>query len=175
MEPYLDVVVVGGGVIGLTAAYYLSREGLRVGVFDKQELGKEASWAGAGILPPANSDTAKLPLDRLRALSANQFPRLSEELREQTGIDNGFSRCGGLEFIEATSNATEEWRGLGVEAQELSEEESRRLEPALATGLGRVMFLPGLAQLRNPRHLKALAAAASASGNVCFFSNTPTY
>ncbi|MBI3408282.1 MAG: FAD-binding oxidoreductase [Planctomycetes bacterium] len=112
MEYSLDIAVVGGGVIGLTAAYYLSREGLRVGVFDKQDLGKEASWAGAGILPTGNLQKAQAPLDRLRALSAEQFPQLSEELRERTGVDNGYLRCGGLEFIDrAASDTAEEWRG----------------------------------------------------------------
>src|SRR5262245_40752348 len=176
MEHSLDIAIVGGGVIGLTAAYYLSREGLRVGVFDKQDLGKEASWAGAGILPPSNIHKACTPLDRLRALSGEQFPQLSEELRERTGVDNGFSRCGGLEFVgRAPSGVAEEWHGEGVEAQEISEDETRRLEPGLACGLGRAVLLPGMAQLRNPRHLRALLTACAATGNVCLFPKTATY
>src|SRR5438046_10466024 len=98
MEQSLDIAIVGGGVIGLTAAYYLSREGLRVGVFDRQKLGHEASWAGAGILPPGNLEKSVSPLDRLRALSAAEFPRLSNELREASDVDNGYMRCGRLEF-----------------------------------------------------------------------------
>lgn len=176
MEHSLDIAIVGGGVIGLTAAYYLSREGLRVGVFDKQDLGSEASWAGAGILPPANLQKARSPLDRLRALSAEQFPQLSEGLRERTGVDNGYLRCGGLEFVDrAASGTAEEWHGEGVDAQAVTEEDARRLEPAIAPGLGRAVYLPGMAQLRNPRHIKALVSACVASESVFLFPKTPTY
>lgn len=174
MDRSLDIAIVGGGVIGLTAAYYLSREGLRVGLLDRQRFGQEASWAGAGILPPGNMETAVSPIDRLRALSVSRFPRLSEELREITGIDNGFIRSGGLEFPDCDSEA-DEWRGVGVNVEELSEVEARRLEPGLASGLGRALFLPGLAQLRNPRHLKALHAACRASHRVQVIPDNPVH
>ena len=89
------VVILGGGVIGLTAAYFLARDGVRVRVLDRGPVGREASWAGAGILPPSNWTSAREPFDRLRALSGQLFPDLSAELCERTGIDNGFIRCGG--------------------------------------------------------------------------------
>ena len=43
-----DVVIVGGGVIGLSIAYALAREGIVPTVLDRRDLGREASWAGAG-------------------------------------------------------------------------------------------------------------------------------
>src|SRR5437868_6218752 len=95
-----EVVILGGGVIGLTAAYCLAREGVRVRLLDRGPTGREASWAGAGILPPSDWSRARAPIDRLRALSARLFPDLSAELRERTGVDNGFVRCGGLEFLD---------------------------------------------------------------------------
>ena len=157
-----DILIVGGGVIGLTAAYVLAKEGLRVTVLDRQAFGQEASWAGAGILPPGNLEHAVSPFDRLRWLSANIFPKLSAELREQTGIDNGYVQCGGLEFANSeTAALPEEWRGHGIAVQTLTEEQCRRREPALAPGLGSAYLLPDLAQLRNPRHVKALVAACA--------------
>jgi len=48
-----DVAIAGGGLIGASIALELARAGLHVGLFDKQEPGKEASWASAGILSPA--------------------------------------------------------------------------------------------------------------------------
>jgi hypothetical protein len=56
MSPHPDVLIIGGGVIGLTVAYYLAREGVAVTVADKGEMGQEASWAGAGIIPPGNPE-----------------------------------------------------------------------------------------------------------------------
>ena len=52
-----DVVIVGGGVIGLSIAYALAREGIRPTVLDRRELGREASWAGAGLIPPVGRES----------------------------------------------------------------------------------------------------------------------
>jgi glycine oxidase len=164
-----DVVILGGGVIGLTTAYYLAREGVRVRLLDRGQLGQEASWAGAGILPPSHWATAREPFDRLRALSGRLFPELSAELRERSGIDNEYIRCGGLEFIKPPGDKSPlEWSGEGIPYQMLTEQAAAELEPALRLGLGRVVLLPTLGQLRNPRHLQALRTACERSGQVTF-------
>lgn len=163
-----DVVILGGGVIGLTSAYYLARDGARVHVLDKADFGQEASWAGAGILPPGEPGQARTPLEQLRAHSSAAFPGLSAELKELTGIDNGYLRSGGLEFHgqhgDASDAAIEEWRGEGVEFQRLTAVQARQLEPALADGLGNALFLPGMAQVRNPWHVRALKDACARLG-----------
>jgi glycine oxidase len=155
-----DVVILGGGVIGLTSAYYLARAGARVQLLDKGDFGQEASWAGAGILPPGETSHARTPLEQLRGQSSAAFPQLSAELKELTGIDNGYLRSGGLEFLGQQGDAAaHEWRGEGVEMQRLNAAETRQLEPALAEGIGAALFLPGMAQVRNPWHLRALQEA----------------
>jgi glycine oxidase len=162
-----EVVIVGGGVIGLTTAYFLARDGVRVHLLDRGSLGREASWAGAGILPPSDWRTARRPIDRLRALSGRLFPELSAELRDRSGIDNGFIPCGGLEFLAEQSEAgDDEWSGEGTPRESLDERRVLDLEPAVGPGLGRAVRLPALAQLRNPRHLQALRAACLQTGNV---------
>lgn len=169
METRADVVIVGGGVIGLTTAYYLARAGTRVLVCDQGKLGQEASWAGAGILPPSDAAHARHPLDRLRGLSSKLFPALSEELRQQTGIDNGFVRCGGLAWPDPDAQVhDQEWHGEGVVVERLDEASVRRLEPALAPGIGPALHVPAMAQVRNPRHLRALSAACAGTGRVAF-------
>jgi glycine oxidase len=170
MTNHADVLILGGGVIGLTAAYFLARERVSVTVLDKGDFGQEASWAGAGILPPAQtSEVSKTSevfsgIHQLRGHSARLFPSLSEELRELTGIDNGYLRCGGLEFVSGPKEADEEWRPPGMKLQPLDEPALARLEPNLARGLGSANYLPEMAQLRNPRHLKALLAACKSCG-----------
>ena len=91
-----DCLILGGGVIGLSIAYELSCHGLQVQVLDQATMGQEASWAGAGILPPANLDTAVDPIDRLRGLSHPLHAHWSRQLKEETGIDNGYLACGGI-------------------------------------------------------------------------------
>lgn len=160
-----DVLIIGGGIIGLTSAYFLAREGVRVEVLDKGDFGQEASWAGAGILPPGNPDHARTPFEQLRAHSAALFATHSAELRDQTGIDNGYVRCGGLEFADAADERTaEEWRAEGVVCEPVDGRRLGQLEPALFPELGRAFYLPDMAQVRNPRHIKALLAACQLLG-----------
>jgi len=172
-----DVLVIGGGVIGLTAAYFLACDGARVQVVDQGDFGRESSWAGAGILPPGSSSAGspgdlrppladqRSPLAVLRAISAGLFPKLSAELRERTGVDNGYLRCGGLEFNgEDAAAAAEEWRGAGISFETLDGKALHQLEPALAPALVEAYYLPDMAQVRNPRHVKALLAGCQALG-----------
>jgi glycine oxidase len=165
MAKHPDVAIVGGGIIGLTCAYFLAKAGLTVSVFDRGELGKEASWAGAGIIPPGNPLGAKTPIDRLRAIGSMRFPGFSEELRELTGIDNGYLRCGGIEFLADDDRyALELWEDEGIQFENLSREALRSYEPAIEEAPAEAYLLPGCAQVRNPRHLKALIAACERVG-----------
>jgi glycine oxidase len=154
-----DVLILGGGVIGLTAAHYLAREGLKVGVVDKGDFGREASWAGAGIIAPAGSSLPRDPYDQMRARSSAMFPRLSAELREATGVDNGYLVCGGLEWLGEEREAVLGcYQAEGIRFETCTGANLQKLEPTLASGLGNAVVLPGMAQVRNPRHLKALLA-----------------
>src|SRR5687768_4852884 len=133
MNSVPDVLILGGGVIGLTTAYYLAKAGATVSVVDRGDLGRAASWAGAGILPPGNLDSADTPLECLRAHSVRLYPELSRELYEQTGIDNGYRVCGGLEVLDPDDPVpSDEWRGEGVTVREVVGAELDAIEPALA-------------------------------------------
>ena len=92
-----DVVIVGGGVIGLSIAYALAREGIRATLLDRQDVGREASWAGAGLIP-ANPERLKGNATvELRSWSALLYPEWSSALLEETGIDNGYRKTGGID------------------------------------------------------------------------------
>ena len=68
------MLIIGAGVIGLTTAHYLAQSGARVAVLDSGDLGRQASWAGAGIIPPAKPEHAHTPIDQLRALGCASIP-----------------------------------------------------------------------------------------------------
>jgi glycine oxidase len=159
-----DVLIIGGGVIGLTTAYYLAREGVSVLLLDQGEPGRQASWAGAGIIPPGNSRRAKAPYDLLRAHSSEMYPSLSHELRERTGVDNGYVVCGGLEIGDATELPVAAWREEGIEFDEWDAAQLRKQLPHVGPSIPKSHFLPRMAQVRNPRHLKALIAACQQMG-----------
>src|SRR5262249_26048510 len=136
-----------------------------VTLVDRGEFGQESSWAGAGIISPGNPDRAKSSFDKLRALSARIFPSLSQELSEETGIDNGYLPCGGMELASGIDNATlQSWLDEGIEFQRLTGPELRRKEPAFAATLEDGYYQPGMAQVRNPRHVQALLTACRSRG-----------
>lgn len=159
MSPHADVLIVGGGVIGLTTAYFLAREGMNVEVLDKGALGMEASWAGAGIIPPGNPEHAASGYDQLRATSSRMYPDLSAQLRETTGIDNGYRVNGGIDFLDPDDDETVAlWQAEGVQYHPFDEKRLSTLEAAVVPRPA-AYFLPEMAQVRNPRHLRALEAA----------------
>jgi glycine oxidase len=173
MRTQPDVLVIGGGVIGLTTAYFLGREGAAVQVLDRSAPGTEASWAGAGIIPPGHPERATTPYDRLRAESSRAFPALSAELRERTGIDNGYRVCGGIEVFELTNPAIlDMWAAEGISHTPLDADDLRRLEPAAEIPPAECYHLPDMAQVRNPRHLRALVAGCENFG-VRIAANVP--
>jgi glycine oxidase len=165
MSAHPDVLILGGGVIGLTTAYYLARAGARCTVVDQGDLGRQASWAGAGIIPSGDPRKARTPYDQLRVFSSRLYPALSKELRESTGIDNGYVICGGIELPEAGEAApADEWRSEGVLFERVEGDDLRRLLPCVHPGVAIGYYLPEMAQVRNPRHIKALVAACEQQG-----------
>jgi glycine oxidase len=165
MAEHSDVLILGGGVIGLTTAWFLAEAGVRVTIVDKGDFGRGASWAGAGILSPASPEHAHTALDQLRARSWDLFPLLSRKLYERTGIDNGYLCCGGLElFTRADEEPSDEWHSEGIAFEELQSDELHHRYPELSPAVQRAYYLPEMAQVRNPRHLKALQAACTACG-----------
>jgi glycine oxidase len=161
-----DVLVLGGGIIGLTSAYLLAKAGVNVEVFDRQEMGREASWAGAGILPPfGDVSGAKSPIDALRANSVAGFAALSEELESLTGRPTGYRITGGIEVLHPESEyCLPLWASEKIVHERIDKQTLTRLEPDAHTNAEDIYYLPGFAQVRNPWHLKALIAACEYQG-----------
>ena len=170
-----EILIVGGGVIGLSLAYELAGLGAKVRIVERGPLAREASWAGAGILPPTGTRPNRDPYAELFRISSELYPVWSANLREETGVDNGYRQCGGVYL--ATDDAEEaelkqwasEWRACGARAEPLDARRLAEQEPALAAASARstlrsAWFLPEEAQVRNPRHLKALSLACARRG-----------
>ncbi len=178
-----DLLIIGGGVTGLTTAWLAAEQGRRVILIDRQTAGQEASWAGAGMLPPGNLRRASSPESRLRAYSHSLWPDFADRLKTTTGMDNGYLRCGSLYACvtqdasstqdPSVTQATETWldhvaafESEGLQVEHLSRTQCLEKVPALSERIERACFLPDFCQVRNPRHLKALRAACQKSGVV---------
>ncbi|HVJ69426.1 MAG TPA: glycine oxidase ThiO [Caulifigura sp.] len=162
-----EVVIIGGGVMGLTTAWELAKAGKSVEVIDQSGLGTEASWAGAGLLPPGHRGDPNDPLAPLLRRASELWPVISRELKEETGIDNGFGPCPEIQILKPEQSVDaemREWTVNGVQAEPVSESRLKQLEPMLADGLGAGYLLPEGTQVRNPWHLDALEAACRQRG-----------
>jgi glycine oxidase len=161
MSEQSDVLILGGGVIGLTTAYFLSQSDVPVTIVDKGQFGQESSWAGAGIITPSPPlEHATHPLDQLAALSARLHPEMSEHLFASTDISNEWTCRGGWEIFEREEESPVDlWRQQRIQFEEADAKLIAEREPALRPAADqRVFFMPSMAQVRNPRHIKALLA-----------------
>jgi glycine oxidase len=140
--PEDDVIVAGGGVIGLAVAWRAAQRGMRVSVLERDRLGSGASGVAAGMLAPVGEAT--WGEDRLleMALAAHRaWPSFAEELRAESGTDVGYLAFGALHVaLDPDEGAElrrryELMRELGLEAEWLRPAEARELEPALTPRL----------------------------------------
>lgn len=175
MQPNNQTIVVGGGIIGLSIAWNLAKQGCRVTLLERDQVGRATSWAGAGILPPANLAKAADPIDQLRGYSHQLFPAWAEELEQSTGIDSGLRHCGGWYLANSVGERaamvgmTGYWDQLGIECESVPLQELARREPALSQWADRnqsaaAWWVPDEYQLRTPHYLKALRQACLLSG-----------
>lgn len=188
-----DLVVCGGGVIGLSIAYQCVKEGWKVCVVERGKLGQASSWAGAGIFPSGALTSPLDPIEQLRALSHPLHAIWAKELLELTGIDNEYRPCGGLYLARtAAENATLVANTLWFEDHQIpyerwNEEQAKKRVPVLADsatlrqfGLqGRAIgtatnrpqaslpsywWMPNDCRVRNPLHIEALSKALEILG-----------
>src|SRR5262245_11161885 len=168
----VDVAVVGGGIVGAAVAERLARDGRRVALIERGAIGREASWAAAGLLTPVHPWNYPEPMLRLDAESLALWPDLAARLAAETGVDVEMRRTGLLSLIETDADVAEAnrrvaWkRAHGERAELLTADDAREREPSLGPSIRGALWMPDLAQIRNHRAAPALAAAAAKRGAV---------
>ncbi|MGZ4388327.1 MAG: glycine oxidase ThiO [Gaiellaceae bacterium] len=161
-----DVVVVGGGPIGLASAWRAAQRGLDVVVLERDRAGSGASSVAAGLLAPVTeAEHGEEEFLRLGLDSLGRWPAFAAELEEASGLEIGFLACGTLAVALDRDDAEELRRAhdlherLGLATQWLLPSEARRLEPGLAPGIA-AAFLAETECAVDPRRLTAALAAA---------------
>jgi glycine oxidase len=167
----LKVVIAGAGVMGLMLARELAETGVRVCLLDKSEAGREASWAGGGIISPLYPWRYPQAVTALAGWSQQYYPELIAALYEQSGIDPELSEEGLLmlhvkDAVEAKAWSANLQKTPAQHApntpawlQSISDEKLGALEPNIALADAhkeQALWMPRVASVRNPRLLKAL-------------------
>jgi len=166
-ERSFDVVVVGGGVVGLAAAWRLAQSGAEVTVLDRAEHPPGgATRVAAGMLAPVGELTFGEPdLLELTLVAAELYPGFVAELEELSGVDTGYELRGALHVAldrdeaEQLRRVHELQRRMGLEAEWLPPSGCRALEPGIAPSLSGGVIAPGESSI-DPRALCAALVAA---------------
>ncbi|HEY0348820.1 MAG TPA: glycine oxidase ThiO [Pyrinomonadaceae bacterium] len=158
-----EVVVIGGGVIGLSIARSLALRGVRdVIVVEKSDFGREASWAAGGILAPQIEADTSNDFFSLACASRDLYRDFAKALRDESGIDVELDLTGTLcvAFTEAEEQELRpryDWqRGEGLDVEWVSGVQARALEPSLSEQVRCALRFPNDLQVENRRLLQAL-------------------
>ena len=139
------IAIIGGGIIGCLTAIKLKESGFEVLVVDKHEIGKESSWAGAGILFPLMPWNYEPKVYELCMLASSFYENFSKKLYDSTGIDPEYKKTGLTLIPPYEKDDVIRWAKL----QNLPFKETfyRNSES---------IYFPSIAQIRSPRLMKSI-------------------
>jgi len=147
------IVIIGGGIIGCLSAIKLRESGFSVVIVDKNEIGKESSWAGAGILFPLMPWLYLPEVYNLCLNSSEFYEEFSRKLFRDTGIDPEFTRSGIKLIRPHSQDNIHQW----------AKTHNYRIQNSIFQKSSAILF-PSVAQIRPPRLMKAIRMYLSQLG-----------
>jgi glycine oxidase len=167
----VDLLVVGGGLMGLGVAWRCAARGMRVRLLDRGDLGRGASWAAAGMLAPCTE--AQFHEDAVYALSAQSqdlWPQFAADVEAASGLSVGFDTCGSIVVaLDRDDDAAQRrhfayQQSLGMQVERLSGAALREREPLLSPKAIAGTWSPVEHQVDNRLLVDALIAACTRAG-----------
>ncbi len=152
-----DILIIGGGVSGLLTARELVAADAKITLVEMGDTGREASWAGGGILSPLYPWRYSNAVNALAHWSQDVYPELCCALHQETRISPELTTSGLLVLDEEQRDVALAWaeqQGRVIEVQDQAWLE--QTEPSLELAVDEVLWMPRVAQIRNPRLTQAL-------------------
>ena len=164
-----DVIVVGAGVIGCSVAYYLSKEGAKVTLLDREAIGSGASAHATVSLSLLGAEFSPGPSFRFALAAHREFPDLVRSLEEETGMDLLFQQRPSLRLAldeeeEAMIKGLMAWQEEHLAMKWIDGGEVRRIEPRLTPIVRGAVYENQSSQLDSYRLTLALGQAAEKKG-----------
>lgn len=164
-----DIIVIGAGIIGLATAERLLVQGFKVTILERNKAGQESSWAGGGILSPLFPWSYSDAVTSLTSYSALQFPEWVSVLRETSGIDPEYEISGMLILPPYDEEIARRWCSIrGIKLEQRTTCDIHSIHSVTADRIKKAqncaLFLPDVAQVRNPRLLRALRSRVELLG-----------
>jgi glycine oxidase len=152
-----STLIIGGGIIGMMTAWKLKQSGHQVTLIEKGQTGRESTWAGGGIISPLYPWRYHEAISALAGYGQQHYPQLCEELLQIAGVDPQYTRSGLLIIAPEEQQAALDWAlkfhpTLSLEAPD----QLAQIEPAMRIGGVSGIWMPDIAQVRNPRIARAL-------------------
>ncbi len=152
-----DVLIIGGGLVGMLTAHHLQKEGLKVALIEKDQIGKAASWAAGGILSKLYPWQQSAALQHLIERGQAAFPEFVATLQSETGIDAQLLQSGMLITDTNEQQTALGWsRENNIYLEILDRYQINKLEPGLAENIDSAIYIPSVMQVRPPHLIKAV-------------------
>jgi len=161
-----EVIIIGGGIIGMLTARELHNAGVDVLAIERGPLGGESSWAGGGIISPLYPWLYSKSVNQLAEISKTIYPGLAQQLQDESGVDCELITSGllftSLEEQQQAESWAQEW---SVELQTITDaQQIHEIEPQVSTDIESGLWLPDIMQIRNPKLVKALKGSFDTLG-----------
>lgn len=172
----MHIAIIGAGVSGLLTALELVEQGCEISLFDQQQTGHAASWAGGGILSPMYPWRYPREVNHLAKDGKALYQHWNAKISPKTGIDFQINETGMLIFDEDNFEIGLNYKNLYNEPMQhceyLKREQLEHVNPHISTAFQHAIHFPQLANVRNPRLLKSLTAYLKQHPQVKIYENT---
>jgi glycine oxidase len=173
----MHIAIIGAGISGLMTALELVEQGCSVDIFDQQQAGQAASWAGGGILSPMYPWRYAPEVNQLAQHGKSLYQMWNEKLLPITGIDFQIHDTGMLIFdqedFKVGLDYATQFNEPMQQAHLLNREKLEQVNPHISAQFQQAIYFPQLSNVRNPRLLQSLIHYLKQHPLVQFFEHCP--
>lgn len=172
----MHIAIIGAGVSGLLSALELVEQGCQISIFDQQQVGKAASWAGGGILSPMYPWRYPRAVNELAQFAKTLYQEWNHKLQPVSAIDFQIHETGMLIFDEEDFEIGLDYKDRYQEpmqyAEYLQREQLEQINPLISDQFKHAIYFPEIANIRNPRLLQSIEQYLKQHPNVQFYQHT---